>query len=66
VLNYLMRFQATAIDDAKRQALAEFPTDTTIVWFATKDTCAQMEVKSPSLGKALSDPTIGDAQGLKT
>jgi hypothetical protein len=65
VLNYSMSLRpGTPVGAAKTQALQEFPTDVTVVWFRVRDTCAQMEVKSATLGAALADPTIGDPQGL--
>jgi len=53
----------TTIDEAKAIALAEFPPDTSVLWFTVKDTCADMEIQSRTLGKALSAPAIGDPQG---
>jgi len=39
----------------------EFPADATVLWYAVKDTCAQMEVKSAALGKVLGQ--FGDPEG---
>jgi hypothetical protein len=65
VLGYGMNLLPnTGIEAAKATTMGEFPGDAAILWFMVKDTCAQMEVKSPAVGSALSDPTIGDSLGL--
>jgi hypothetical protein len=53
----------TTIDQAKAIVLQEFPSDTAILWFAVKDSCAEMEVQSATLGSVLGTPGIGDPQG---
>lgn len=53
----------TSINAAKRAALAELPKDGRIVWFASLDTCAEMELESKTLGRALADPAIGNPKG---
>jgi hypothetical protein len=52
----------TAIDAARGFAMEELPSDATVLWFAVKDTCAQLEVQSASLATALSPN--GDTGGL--
>ena len=43
----------TAIDAARGITMEELPSDATVLWFAVKDTCAQLEVQSASLATAL-------------
>lgn len=38
--------------------MGEFPIDTSVVWFNVKSDCAQMEVKSATLAKALGKDDI--------
>jgi hypothetical protein len=64
VLEYSMRFSpGIPISIARTVVMREFPTDATARWFAVKDTCAQLEVKSRTLGRALAAPTIGAPDG---
>jgi hypothetical protein len=64
VLGYSERVAPrSAIAAAKRAAMAEFPADVAVLWFATLDTCAQEELQSAILGQALAEPAIGDAAG---
>lgn len=65
VLGYMMNLMpGTTLDAAKATVSQEFPSDASFVWFAARDTCAQLEVKSATLGAALSDLKIGDPDGL--
>lgn len=65
VLGYMMNLMpGTAVDGAKASVLQEFPSDALVMWFAVKDSCAQLEVKSAILGAVLSDPKIGDPDGM--
>jgi hypothetical protein len=52
----------TAIDQARGFAMEELPSDANVLWFAVKDTCAQMETQSPALAQALS--ANGDGGGF--
>ncbi len=64
VLNYYYNFQSKSISEAKADVLSsQFPTETRIVWFADKGSCADMLVQSDALRKALSGKTIGDNKG---
>jgi hypothetical protein len=64
VMNYLMDLHpGTTIAQAKAEMLREFPSDASVLWFAVKDTCAQMEVQSATLGKVFATPAIGDPKG---
>jgi len=64
VLEYSMRFSpGIPITTARTVVMQEFPPDATTRWFAIKDTCAQLEVKSRTLGRALATPTIGASDG---
>lgn len=64
VTNYQMNLpQQTPISAAKAEALQEFPSDATALWYQVKDSCSQMEVKSAALGAALGNSAIGDAAG---
>jgi hypothetical protein len=64
VLNYYYTFQNKSISEAKADVLSsQFPTETHIVWFADKGSCADMLVQSDALRKALSVKTIGDNEG---
>jgi hypothetical protein len=65
VLNYeIAEYPKTNYTEARAEALkGEFPPDATILWEATKDTCAQMEIQSATLGQALATPAVGDPQG---
>jgi len=63
-LEYSMRFSpGIPITTARTVVMQEFPPDATTRWFAIKDTCAQLEVKSRTLGRALATPTIGASDG---
>lgn len=74
VLGYTMNLApGTTEAVAKETVLREFPTDASILWYtvnpagsaqAANGACGQMEVKSAELGLALSDPAIGDAEGM--
>jgi hypothetical protein len=64
VLNYYYNFQSKSISEAKAEVLSsQFPTETHIVWFTDKGSCADMLVQSDALRKALSGKTIGDNEG---
>jgi hypothetical protein len=64
VMNYLMDLHpGTTIAEAKAEMLREFPSDASVLWFAVKDTCAQMEVQSATLGNVFGTPSIGDPKG---
>ncbi|HSZ06663.1 MAG TPA: hypothetical protein VK778_15860 [Solirubrobacteraceae bacterium] len=64
VLNYYYNFQSKSISEAKAEVLSsQFPTETHIVWFTDKGSCADMLVQSDTLRKALSGKTIGDNEG---
>ena len=65
VLDYSERFHPQPISRAKALLLREFPHDARIVWFrAVGGSCAQMLVRSRTLGRALSAKKIGDRQGV--
>jgi hypothetical protein len=62
VIQYSERLpHGTSIASAKRAALAELPSDGRIVWFTTRDTCAQMELQSSRLEAAMASdaPPLG-------
>jgi hypothetical protein len=64
VLEYSMRFSpGIPISTARSVVMHEFPADATTLWFAVKDTCAQLEVKSRTLGRPLATPAIGAPNG---
>lgn len=64
VTNYQMNLLPhTPVSAAKAEDLQEFPADVSVVWYQVKDTCAQMEIRSATLGTALGSPTIGDSAG---
>lgn len=64
VLDYEMDLHpGTSSAEAKAEVLREFPPDATVLWFAVKASCAQMEIQSAALGKALAVPAIGDPAG---
>jgi hypothetical protein len=64
VLNYYYNFQSKSISEAKAEVLSsQFPTETHIVWFADKGSCADLLVQSDALRKALSGKAIGDNEG---
>ncbi len=52
-----------SITEARTLVLADMPPDTKTLWFVTKATCAQEELRSATLGRALADPAIGDGAG---
>jgi hypothetical protein len=59
-----MRFHpGTTIAEGKVEMLQEFPSDASVLWFAVKDTCAQMEVQSATLGQVLGTAATGDPKG---
>lgn len=64
VLRYTMNFAPSPVSIVKAELLKEFPSDASILWFSVRDTCAQLEIKSAKLGGALSDPAIGDPDGM--
>lgn len=64
VLGYEYHFPNQAISAARVRVIrSQFPSDAHVVWFATKGTCAQMYVQSPTLGRALASHSIGDPVG---
>jgi hypothetical protein len=64
VLGYSERFRPQPISQAKALLLREFPPDAQTVWFrAVGASCAQMLVRSRTLGRALGTKRIGDPQG---
>lgn len=64
VLGYDLHFKGDPIRQAKAVVFGrELPRDAKPLWFAVKDTCAQMLVKSPTLAKALGSKSIGDTSG---
>ena len=57
----------TTIAEAKAEVLQWMPKDTTVTSFfidTNGGTCAMMNLVSPTLGKVLGDPKIGDPQGV--
>jgi hypothetical protein len=57
ILSYEMRLSGRPnIEVAEAEALKEFPSDASMVWFSQKGDCSQMEVQSKTLGAILSDP----------
>lgn len=64
VLQYDMAFANLPISRVVSQIMSsEFPSDAHKLWFAVKDSCAQMVVQSATLAKALGTTEIGDAAG---
>jgi hypothetical protein len=64
VLNYSYRFRPQPISRVKALVLREFPPDVHVVWFrAVRASCAQMLVRSATLGRALRTTQIGDPRG---
>lgn len=64
VLGYEYHFANQPIEDARALVLrTEFPSDGRVVWFVRKETCAQMMVRSPRVGRELGTKAIGDAAG---
>jgi len=54
----------TRVGNARATVLIDFPTDTQVLWFKVKNSCAQEELQSAQIGAALStDPNIGDPHG---
>jgi hypothetical protein len=57
-------FANLPVSEVEGQVLSgEFPPDARKVWFAVKDSCAQMLVQSSILGKALGSKAAGDPAG---
>ncbi len=69
VTGYQMRLQnGQSLAAAQQEVMQEFPSDASILWqnAVTSDptnSCYQMEIKSPTLGKVLESKTFGDPQG---
>jgi hypothetical protein len=64
VLQYQFNFHPMPIRQAKALVLqSQSPPDAKVLWFATKDSCAQMMVQSNLLGKELGGRSIGDGAG---
>jgi hypothetical protein len=64
VTSYSMRLErGTGIKLARTVLMREFPSDAKVDWFITKAACAQMEVRSATLGRALRNRKIGDPTG---
>jgi hypothetical protein len=64
VLQYQFNFHPMPISRAKALVLqSQFPPDAKVLWFATRDTCAQMMVQSNVLGRELGGNRIGDGAG---
>jgi len=60
VISYTERIaNGSTIAEARRAALNELPGDVKLLWFATRTTCAQEELRSTALAKILGalDPT---------
>jgi hypothetical protein len=65
VLGYEYRFHPLPISLVKALVLLEFPSDVHVVWFrAVGASCAQMLVRSPTVGRALGTKKIGDPKGV--
>lgn len=65
VTGYDYHFHNAPISQARAQVLTtNFPTDAQTLWFAVKDTCAQMVVQSNAVGRALRSPALGDSAGF--
>jgi hypothetical protein len=58
---YVMRFPGMSLEKARAEAMAELPADATILWTNEQATCAQMEVRSATLGTVLAP--LGDQAG---
>jgi hypothetical protein len=64
ITGYDLHFKNQPISAAKAQVMeAEVPHDSRQLWFAVKDTCAQMMIQSRTLGSLLGTKSIGDQQG---
>jgi hypothetical protein len=64
VLGYVYHFANAPISAAKADVLrTQLPFDARVVWFARKDTCAQMMVRSAKLAQTLGPMPIGDKAG---
>jgi hypothetical protein len=64
ILQYSYSFANTPVAKAKTRVLeSQFPSGARIVWFLSKPACAQMLVKSTTLGKELGVKSVGDATG---
>jgi hypothetical protein len=64
-LSYQVNFlNNTDLIGAEAEALAEFPSDATVLFTTFKSTCAHMEVRSEVLGRALSASSVGHIAGL--
>jgi hypothetical protein len=61
---YEYHFADASISAVKGDVLrTQLPSDARIVWFARKDTCAEMLVRSQKLAQALGEMPIGDKTG---
>jgi len=64
VLQYDLHFPNLPVAEAKASVFgSEFPRDARQVWFAVKDACAQMLVRSRTLARALGTKAIGSKNG---
>jgi hypothetical protein len=64
VTGYDLHFDGQPIGQAKAGVFShELPPDAHQLWFAVKDTCAQMLLQSNTLGKALGSQAIGHTGG---
>jgi len=64
VTSYTLNFPpGTALAEAKAAALQELPADVIVRWYVVRDDCAQADVTSVTLGRALADQKIGDPGG---
>ena len=70
VLGYSMKFpNGCSLSVSQAELMQEFPPDAAILWQSARtadpsNACYQLEIKSPILGTILSDPAIGDPEGL--
>jgi hypothetical protein len=62
-LDYEMNIPGESIRRAIARALEELPPDGRELWGVKRDGCYQAELTSPTLGRALSAPGIGDPEG---
>jgi hypothetical protein len=63
ITRYEMAFSPISESAARGMLLQEFPSDATVRWFKRLRTCAEMEIHSKALGRALSSHAIGDNAG---